>query len=89
MKDELIESIITQIEEPEEKMDDLDIKRESLGKLYPLKEAARILGVHPMTIKRWEAKGKIKCIKTIGNTRRVPESEIKRILSKQIATIEV
>jgi len=89
MKDELIEGIITQIEEPEEKMDDLDIKRESLGKLYPLKEAARILGVHPMTIKRWEAKGKIKCIKTIGNTRRVPESEIKRILSKQIATIEV
>jgi len=45
-----------------------------------LSEAAKILGVHPKTIQRWDREGKIRCIRTVGGRRRVPESEIKRIM---------
>jgi len=33
------------------------------------KEATKILGVHYMTLKNWEAKGKIKCVRTPGGKR--------------------
>lgn len=45
-----------------------------------MKEAAKILGVSVRTIQRWDKAGKIRCIRTVGGRRRVPESEIKRIL---------
>ncbi len=45
-----------------------------------MREAARILGVSVRTIQRWDKSGKIKCIRTLGGKRRVPESEIRRIL---------
>ena len=45
-----------------------------------MKEAARILGVSVRTIQRWDKAGKIRCVRTVGGKRRVPESEIKRIL---------
>ena len=45
-----------------------------------MSEAAKILGVHPKTIQRWDREGKIRCIRTVGGRRRVPESEIKRIM---------
>jgi len=32
------------------------------------------------TIQRWDKEGKIRCVRTIGGKRRVPESEIRRIL---------
>ncbi len=47
---------------------------------YTLKEAGEILGVSVRTLQRWDKAGKIKCIRTVGGMRRVPESEIKRIL---------
>lgn len=47
---------------------------------YTLSEAAKILGVHPKTIQRWDREGKIRCIRTVGGRRRIPESEIKRIM---------
>ncbi|AAB97992.1 conserved hypothetical protein [Methanocaldococcus jannaschii DSM 2661] len=47
---------------------------------YTLKEASKILGVSIKTLQRWDKAGKIKCIRTLGGKRRVPESEIKRIL---------
>lgn len=47
---------------------------------YTMKEAAKILGVSVRTIQRWDKAGKIRCIRTVGGRRRVPESEIKRIL---------
>jgi len=50
------------------------------GKLYTLKEASKLLGVHVKTIQRWDKEGKIRCVRTVGGKRRVPESEIKRIL---------
>ena len=39
-----------------------------------------MLGVTVRTIQRWDKAGKIRCVRTIGGKRRVPESEIKRIL---------
>ncbi|WP_048055602.1 IS607 family transposase [Methanotorris igneus] len=45
-----------------------------------MKEACELLGVHIKTLQRWDREGKIKCVRTVGGKRRVPESEIKRIL---------
>jgi len=49
-------------------------------KLYTLKEAKKLLGVTTRTIQRWDRDGKIKVVRTVGGRRRIPESEIKRIL---------
>ncbi|MEM1674822.1 MAG: IS607 family transposase [Candidatus Bathyarchaeia archaeon] len=51
-----------------------------MEKLYTLKEAKRLLGVTTRTIQRWDEEGKIRVVRTVGGRRRVPESEIKRIL---------
>ena len=45
-----------------------------------MKEACELLGVHIKTLQKWDREGKIKCVRTIGGKRRVPESEIKQIL---------
>jgi len=49
-------------------------------KLYTVKQASEILGVHPKTIQKWDGEGKIKVIRTPGGRRRIPENEIKRLL---------
>jgi len=49
-------------------------------RLYRLKEASEILGVHPRTIQRWDKKGIIRVVRTPNGRRRIPESEIKRLL---------
>lgn len=51
-----------------------------MEKLYTIKEAKKLLGVTTWTIQKWDREGKIKCVRTIGGRRRIPESEIKRIL---------
>jgi len=51
-----------------------------MEKLYTMKEASEILGVHVRTLQKWDREGKIRCVRTVGGKRRVPESEIKRIL---------
>ena len=51
-----------------------------LERLYTMKEASNLLGVHIRTIQKWDKEGKIRCVRTVGGKRRVPESEIKRIL---------
>lgn len=50
--------------------------------MYTLKEAREILRVCTKTIQRWDKQGKIKCIRTPGNRRLIPESEILRIIGK-------
>ena len=45
-----------------------------------MKEASRLLGVTVRTIQRWDKEGKIRCVRTVGGKRRVPESEVRRIL---------
>ncbi len=52
-------------------------------KLYTVKRASEILGVHPKTIQKWDREGKIRVIRTPGGRRRIPESEIKRLLGIQ------
>ncbi len=52
-------------------------------KLYTVKQASEILGVHPKTIQKWDREGKIRIIKTPGGRKRIPESEIKRLLGMQ------
>ena len=51
-----------------------------MERLYTLKEAKKLLGVTTKTIQRWDKQGKIRVVRTIGGRRRIPESEIKRIL---------
>jgi putative resolvase len=51
-----------------------------MERLYTLKEAKKLLGVTTRTIQRWDKEGKIRVVRTVGGRRRVPESEIKRIL---------
>jgi putative resolvase len=51
-----------------------------MEKLYTLKEAKKLLGVTTRTIQRWDKQGKIRVVRTVGGRRRIPESEIKRIL---------
>ncbi|MHA1910991.1 MAG: helix-turn-helix domain-containing protein, partial [Candidatus Kariarchaeaceae archaeon] len=47
---------------------------------YSVSEAGLLLGVHSETIRRWDKRGKIKCIRTVGNHRRIHKDEIKRII---------
>ncbi len=47
---------------------------------YTMREAAKILGVSVRTLQRWDKAGKIRCVRTVGGRRRIPESEIRRIL---------
>ncbi|MEM4056783.1 MAG: IS607 family transposase [Thermoplasmatales archaeon] len=49
-------------------------------KLYTMKEGKKLLGVTTWTIQQWDRQGKIRCVRTVGGRRRIPESEIKRIL---------
>jgi len=51
-----------------------------MEKLYTMREASEILGVHIRTLQKWDKQGKIRCVRTVGGKRRVPESEIKRLL---------
>jgi len=48
-------------------------------KLYTLKEACLLLGLHPRTIQKWDEQGKIRVVRTPGGRRRIPESEIRRL----------
>jgi len=57
-------------------------------KLYTLKEACLLLGLHPRTIQKWDKQGKIRVVRTPGGRRRIPESEIRRLQGeKGIRTI--
>ncbi len=51
-----------------------------MGKLYTIRDACKILQLDPTTIRKWDREGKIKCIRLSNNFRRIPESEINRIL---------
>jgi len=51
-----------------------------MDKLLTIKEAKTRLGVTTKTIQRWDREGKIKVVRTLGGRRRIPESEVRRIL---------
>lgn len=50
--------------------------------LLSLKAAAELLGVHPVTLRRWAESGKIKTVRTAGGHRRFSEDEIARMMQK-------
>lgn len=52
-------------------------------KLYRIGEASSLLGVHPNTIRRWEKEGKIKIVRVGRGHRRIPESEILRLMREE------
>lgn len=54
-----------------------------MEKLYPMHEAIKILGVSLRTLQRWDNAGKIRIVRTPGGRRRVPESEMKKLLGEQ------
>jgi len=45
-------------------------------------QVALRLGVCSKTIRRWDKKGHIKCLRTLGGHRRIPLSEVNRLLGK-------
>jgi len=45
------------------------------------KEVCRIFGVSYPTLRRWIKEGRIRAIQTVGGKYRIPESEVKRLLS--------
>lgn len=51
-------------------------------KLYSAGKAAKLLGIHFNTMKKWIYAGKVEAIKTLGGQYRIPESEIKRLLGQ-------
>jgi putative resolvase len=51
-----------------------------LERSYSPKEAGKILGVTTHTIQVWDRRGKIRCLRLPTGRRRIPESEVKRIL---------
>jgi len=50
---------------------------------YRLSEAAKLIGVSVDTLRKWDRLGRIKTTRTPGGHRRIPLSEIKRILNIQ------
>lgn len=49
-------------------------------RLHTMREASAVLRVHPNTIRRWDKEGKIRVVRTERGHRRIPESEINRLL---------
>jgi putative resolvase len=49
-------------------------------RLLTLREACRRLGVHPNTLRKWDREGKIRVVRTVGGRRRIPESELERLM---------
>jgi len=49
-------------------------------RLLTLQEACRRLGVHPNTLRKWGKQGKIRVVRTVGGRRRIPESEVERLI---------
>jgi putative resolvase len=50
-----------------------------MDQLIPVERAAKMLGVHPKTVRHWDEQGKIRVVRTPGGKRRIPESEIRRL----------
>lgn len=51
-------------------------------KLYSPKEASEILGIHIRTLQKWDKEGVLHAIRTPNNRRKIPQSEIDRLLGK-------
>jgi excisionase family DNA binding protein len=50
-----------------------------LEPMFSISAAAKLIGVHPHTVRDWDAKGIIECSRTPGGHRRISMSEIRRM----------
>jgi len=57
-----------------------------MDQLIPVERAAKMLGVHPKTVRHWDELGKIRVVRTPGGKRRIPESEIRRLRGEAAPT---
>jgi len=64
-------------------------KIDIMEKHYSISQAAKILGVTAKTIRSWDNNGIITTIRTPGNQRRIPESEILRMTGQKMQSKEV
>ena len=53
-----------------------------MDEMYRLSQAAKFLGIHPITLRRWADEGRIRCVR-LGKERRFPASEIRRLRGEQ------
>jgi excisionase family DNA binding protein len=53
-----------------------------MSELISPREAAKITGVSPNTLRNWEEAGKLTSVKTMGGHRRYKLSEIKQLVDK-------
>ncbi len=51
--------------------------------LLRIGDAASRLGLHVATLQRWDRQGKIRIVRTLGGKRRVPLSEVHRLMGEQ------
>ncbi|MEM2778978.1 MAG: helix-turn-helix domain-containing protein, partial [Candidatus Jordarchaeales archaeon] len=51
-----------------------------IERLLTLSEACEGLGVHPNTLRKWDKQGKIRVVRTVSGRRRIPESEVERLM---------
>jgi putative resolvase len=51
-----------------------------MERLLTVSEACKRLGIHSNTLRKWDRLGKIKVVRTIGGRRRIPESEVERLM---------
>nr|MDO8097873.1 hypothetical protein [Candidatus Njordarchaeota archaeon] len=55
--------------------------KDYMGRLLTLREAKRILGLTTLMIQRLDKAGKIRVVTAASGRRRIPESEVKRLLN--------
>ena len=59
---------------------------QGMDNTYRIAEAARLLGVHPSTLRRWDEKGILPpSIRTLTGERRYTEADLKAITDKEEA----
>jgi len=58
-----------------------------MEKHYTLLKTAQLLGVTTQTLRNWDNAKKIRTVRTVGNQRRVPESEIVRLLGSAVPEV--
>jgi len=51
-----------------------------IEKFLSLGEACERLGIHPNTLRKWDREGKVRVVRTVGGRRRIPESEVERLM---------
>ena len=60
---------------------------QGMDNTYRIAEAAKLLGVHPSTLRRWDEKGVLPpSIRTLTGERRYTEADLKAITDKEEAS---